>query len=132
MVVGDTNLTLKLFKFFRLRTFYHRDIEYSIWYNNVYFIETRYGAGFSIYGLKRVRLDYTYSIGNNRYPAISEEFDLREKRFDKYKIHTGGIFFRIKGDIGFGIVASRWIRDSNLYWERDKRFTIGAQLIHNF
>lgn len=131
-VVGDTNLTLKLFKFFRLRTFYHRDIEYSIWYNNVYFIETRYGAGFSIYGLKRVRLDYTYSIGNNRYPAISEEFDLREKRFDKYKIHTGGIFFRIKGDIGFGIVASRWIRDSNLYWERDKRFTIGAQLIHNF
>lgn len=131
-IVGDTNLTVRMFKFLRLRGFYQRDIEYSIWYNNVYFIETRYGGGFSIYGLRRIRIDYTYSIGNNRYPAILEEFDLKEKRFDKYKIHTGGIFFRLKGDIGVGIVTSRWFRDSNLYWERDKRLTVGAQLIHNF
>lgn len=131
-IVGDTDLTFRIFKFIHLKGFYHRDIEYSMWYNNVYFIETRYGGGFSIYGLRRIRLDYTYSIGNNRYPAILEEFDLRGKRFDKYRAHIGGIFFRVKGDIGVGLIFSRWIRDSNFDWEKDKRFTLGAQLIHNF
>ncbi len=129
-IVGDTDLTVRLFKFLRLKTFYKRDIQYSIWYNNVYFIQTIHGGGFSIYGLKRLRLDYTYSIGNNKYPAIAEE--INEKRFDKYRIHMGGIFLRVKGDIGLGIVVSRWVRDSNLEREGDKRLAVGAHLIHNF
>lgn len=131
-VVGDTNITVRLFKFLRLRTFYQRDVEYSIWYNNVYFIQTRYGGGFSIYGLRRFRLDYTHTLGNNKYPTYLEDVPLKIKRFDKYRVHTVGIFFRIKGEIGLGLVGSKWIRDSNLDWERDRRIAIGAQLIHNF
>jgi len=57
---------------------------------------------------------------------------LREKRFDKYRIHSGGIFFRLKGNIGAGIIASKWTRDSNLEWERDKRIAISGSLTHTF
>lgn len=129
-LIGDTDINIRIFRFLRLRGFYIRDVQFSIFYNNTYFIESRYGAGGSLYGLKRFRLDYTYSMGTNRYPAMSEE--IKEKRFDKYRVHNLAIYFRLKGRTGIGITGSRWFRDSNLEWEKDRRYIIGAQLINNF
>ncbi len=54
------------------------------------------------------------------------------KRRDDYRIHSAGIYFQLKNNIGIGLVANRWNRDSNLAWEVDSRDFIGMNLTYDF
>ena len=67
-IVGDSQLSIRLARPFVIRGSYVRDVRFSLWYNNPYYIESRPGAGASVYVFRFLRLDYDYSIGRNRYP----------------------------------------------------------------
>jgi len=132
-VVGDTSVSVKLLKPLNIRASYRRDIEFSVWYGNPYFIENRYGGGVSVYLLKNVRLDYDYSLGRNQYPEVIRVGERSgDKRRDDYGIHSVGIYFRLKRNTGLGVVASRWIRDSSLDWLDGKRDFVGVNLTYDF
>jgi hypothetical protein len=54
------------------------------------------------------------------------------KRLDIYQVHSVGIYIRLREDTAFGIIASRWARDSNLDWEDDNRDFFGFNLTYDF
>jgi hypothetical protein len=130
-IVGDSQLSVRLAKPLVVRGSYVRDVRFSLWYNNPYYIESRPGAGASVYPFRFLRLDYDYSMGRNRYPLVGGGGP-EEKRLDDFRIHSGGAYFRIKKNVAFGFVASWWERDSNLDAEDDKRTFFGVNLIYDF
>lgn len=130
-VVGDSQISLRLAKPLVIRGSYVRDVRFSLWYNNPYYIESRPGAGVSIYPLRFLRFDYDYSIGRNRYPVVGGG-GLDQKRLDDYIIHSAAVYFRIKKNVGLGFIASRWARVSNLVAEDDKRTFFGLNLTYEF
>jgi len=135
-IVGDTNVSVRLSRYLNFRAAYRRDVQFSLWYNNTYFLESGYGGGASVYLLKNIRLDYDYSLGRNTYPEeqflSGENLYFNKKRQDEYKVHSVGIYFRLKKDIGVGVTASRWMRESNIYMNDSRRDFVGLNLTYNF
>ena len=130
-VVGDSQLTVRLAKPILLRGSYVRDVRFSLWYGNAYYIESRPGTGVSIYPFRFLRLDYDYSMGRNRYPVVGGGGP-DVKRLDDFTIHSTAVYFRIKRNVGLGFIASWWARDSNLDAEDDKRTFFGLNLTYEF
>lgn len=130
-VVGDSQLWVRLAKPFVFRGSYVRDVRFSLWYGNPYYIESRPGAGVSLYPLRFLRLDYDYSLGRNRYPEVGGGGP-DVKRLDEYSIHSAGIYFRIRKTVALGFIASWWARKSNLAAEDDKRTFFGLNLTYDF
>jgi hypothetical protein len=131
--VGDSQLSVRLAKPVVIRGSYVRDVRFSLWYNNPFYLESRPGAGVSLYLLRFLRLDYDYSLGRNTYPVSQEVLPGEEvKRRDDYRIHSAAIYFRIRKSVGLGFVANFWTRDSNLDREDDKRTFFGVNLTYEF
>lgn len=127
-IVGDSSVSVRLMKAVAARVSYRRDVQFSVWYDSTYFLENRAGTGASLYISRNIRLDYDYNRGRNDYP---QEFGVQKRR-DDYKIHAVGIYLRLKKDVAFGVIASRWVRDSNLDWEDDNRDFVGFNLTYDF
>jgi len=127
-IVGDSSISIKLMRPLAIRASYRRDVQFSVWYDNTYFLESRAGAGASVYISRNIRLDYDYNRGRNDYP---QELGV-QKRLDDYQIHAVGIYFRLRENTALGIIASRWVRDSNLDWEDDDRNFVGFNLTYDF
>ena len=127
-LVGDSSISVRLAKPFAIRASYRRDVQFSVWYDNTYYLESRAGAGASLYVSRNIRLDYDFSRGRNDYPR---EFEA-PKRLDVYTVHAVGVYFRLRRDVALGIIASRWMRDSNLDWEDDDRDFVGFNLTYDF
>jgi len=130
-VVGDSQLWVRLAKPFVIRGSYVRDVRFSLWYDNPYYVESRPGAGVSLYPLRFLRLDYDYSVGRNRYPVVGGGGP-DVKRLDEFTIQSAGIYFRIKKTVALGFIASWWARNSNLNAEDDKRTFFGLNLTYDF
>jgi hypothetical protein len=127
-IVGDSNISVKLMNPLAIRASYRRDIQFSIWYESTYFLESRYGIGGSLYVSKNIRLDYDYNRSRNDYP---QEFGVEIRR-DDFTIHAVGIYFRLRENTAFGVIASRSVRDSNLDWRDDSRDFVGFNLTYGF
>ena len=130
-IVGDSQLSIRVAKPFVLRGSYVRDVRFSLWYSNPYYIESRPGAGVSVYPFRFLRLDYDYSLGRNNYPLVGGGGP-EEKRRDDFTIQSGGVYFRIRKNVALGFIASWWQRDSNLEAEDDKRTFFGVNLTYDF
>lgn len=132
-VVGDTQVSLRLARPFIVRASYVRDVDFSLWYQSAYFIQSRPSAGASLYLLRFVRLDYDYSLGRSDYPAPQDIGGGGEvKRRDDFYIHQAGLYFRVWKKAALGAVVSRWRRDSNLDREDDTRYFYGLNLTYDF
>jgi len=135
-IVGDTSLSIRVVRPLIIRTNHSRDVKFSAWYDNAYFIESLTGAGTSLYLFKNIRLDYNYSLGRNSYPGPARgQLPIGaspQKRKDKYENQSAGIYFRIKSKTALGVTATLWERDSNLWWENGKRLFVGINLIYDF
>lgn len=130
-VVGDSQLWIRLAKPFVIRGSYVRDVRFSLWYDNPYYLESRPGAGVSLYPLRFLRLDYDYSLGRNRYPVVGGGGP-DVKRLDDFTIQSAAVYFRIKKTVALGFIASWWTRKSNLAAEDDKRTFFGLNLTYDF
>ncbi|MCU0244326.1 MAG: outer membrane beta-barrel protein, partial [Acidobacteria bacterium] len=132
-LVGDSQLTVRLARPFAVRASYLRDVRFSLWYENPYYLESRPGAGASVYVFRFLRFDYDYSRGRSSYPTVQEiEPGLEVKRRDDIEIHSAGVYVRIYKQTALGFVASWWARDSNLDREDDKRTFFGVNLTYEF
>jgi len=131
-LVGDSQVSVRLAKPFVVRASYKRDVNFSLWYDNAFYIGSTPGAGASVYLLKFVRLDYDYSFGRNRYPVAQDVGGTDVKRLDDYRIHSAGLYFRLWKKTALGVIASRWQRTSNLESENDGRYFYGLNLAYDF
>jgi len=130
-MVGDSQLSVRIARPFVIRGSYVRDVRFSLWYDNPYYLESRAGVGVSAYPFKFLRLDYDYSRGQNRYPVVGGGGP-DVKRLDEFSIHSAAVYFRIRKNVGLGFIASWWARNSNLDAEDDKRTFFGVNLTYDF
>jgi hypothetical protein len=104
-----------------------------MWAGYVYFIENTAGAGVSIYLSRNIRLDYDYNLGDFEYPRISGDgLGLIRSRNDQVQVHRAGIYLRIQKNIGLGIIANLWRRNSTEDWLKSERTFIGTNLTYDF
>jgi hypothetical protein len=127
-IAGEGSVSVRLLSAFAARVFYKRDVQFSAWYDSTYFLEGRGGGGASLYLSKNVRFDYDFTVGRNAYP---EELGVPMRR-DDYWIHAVGIYLRLRETTAIGVIASRWVRDSNLDWGDDDRNFVGFNLTYDF
>jgi hypothetical protein len=130
-LVGDTQISLRLNAPLAIRASYVRDVVFSLWYNNPYFIQSQPGVGASLYVFRFLRFDYDYSFGRNRY-SLAGGGGPDVKRLDDYIVHSAGVYFRIAKKTALGFIASWWARNSNLPSEDDKRTFFGLNLTYDF
>ena len=132
-LVGDSTVGIRLGSMIRLRASYVRDVRFSMWAGYVYFIENTAGAGVSIYLSRNIRLDYDYNLGDFKYPRISGDgLGLIRSRNDQVQVHRAGIYLRIQKNIGLGIIANLWRRNSTEDWLKSERTFIGTNLTYDF
>lgn len=135
-VIGNTGLNFRSGQL-SARISFNRDFPFSFWENNVFYIDNRYLFGGSIYVTRFLRVDYDYSIGNSKYPKLIPLFypdgsfeNIR--RIDNYRIQTVRLVFKFFKEIGLGISANQWVRDSNYLGESRSQIYLNASLILNF
>ena len=130
-LVGDSQLSVRLAKPFAVRGSFVRDVRFSLWYTNAYYLETRPGVGASIYPFRLVRLDYDFSKGRSRYPEPGGGAP-DVKRIDDFTTHSAAVYVRIGKTTALGFIVSFWERDSNIVTENDKRTFFGLNLSYEF
>lgn len=135
--IGNTNIEARVRRFiFRGR--FSKDVRFSYWTNNAFFVEYVYGAGISFYITRFFRLDYDYSNGDNRYPEtmlirLPEESYEEIERRDRHISHVIGTVFKIFGNTGVGITLNFWQRNSNDYrWGQRNSLFIGGYITYDF
>jgi len=135
-LIGNTGLNFRS-GHLGARISYSRDFPFSLWDNNVFFINNRYLFGGSIYVTSFLRIDYDYSFGRSKYPELiplfypDGSFENIE-RIDNYRTHTVQFVFKLFKEIGLGISANQWARDSNYLGETRSQIYLDASLILNF
>ena len=119
---------------FVVRASYTRDVQFSLWYTNAYYLESIPGVGASFYISRFLRLDYDYSFGRNQYPQEQPIIGGGGaiKRLDEFRVHSVGLYFRIWKKTAIGVIGSHWARTSNLAYENDKRYFFGLNLTYDF
>jgi len=135
-IVGDTSFEIRIRRF-NYRLEYSRDTPFSIFGNNIYFNQNRYGAGISFYLNQFIRLDYNFSRGENMYPELQlivlpDGTNEEIKRKDIYDVHSGAIVIRIVKNTGIGLRADYWERKSNYPGANVHRFFAGGFLTYEF
>ncbi len=134
--VGEASLTLRVLRVLNVRCSYRRDVSFSIWFENPFYIEKSAGGGASFYIMKRkVRLDYDYSKGHNSYPlpeGMTAPGAGVSKRLDDMTVHSVGLYIRVQEGVGLGVTAGRLKRSINvLGWTADRDF-VGLNLTYDF
>jgi hypothetical protein len=123
---------VRLLRNLTVRGVYRRNVQFSIWFDNTFYLENWGGGGASLYFFRRkIRLDYDYNLGLNTYPA-TQLSGSSIKREDRYTVHSVGLYFRIKKDVGVGVTAGRWERSINFYGWNAKREFVGLNLTYDF
>ncbi|MCX6575424.1 MAG: outer membrane beta-barrel protein [Candidatus Aminicenantes bacterium] len=137
-LVGDSSVSVDIARPIRLRGSYRRDVQFSVWYNARFFVETVAGGGLSLYIFKRkVRVDYDYNLVQNAYrPPSGGANESNFNMADKYTMQSAGLYFRLKKNVGLGVTAGRWDRKTDLigwnYGWRSKRQFANLNLTYNF
>jgi len=133
-LVGDSQVSVRVARPLVVRASYTRDVVFSLWYTNAYYIGSIPGVGASVYLLKSLRLDYDYSFGRNEYPQEQPVIGGGGtiKRLDEFQTHSVGLYFRIWKKAALGVIGSRWERTSNLAYENDTRYFLGLNLTYDF
>jgi len=130
-LVGDTSISWRFIRPLTLKGSYRRDVNFSVWSRNPFYVSNSWSAGCSFYLFRRnLRLDYTYSQTQNNYP-LGEVGD-SEPRRDSYTLNSVGIYYRIGKTVGLGVTGGLWNRQINvLGWDAERKF-IGVNLTYEF
>jgi len=135
-MVGRADLDIRIRRF-GFQVDYERDVRFSYWQDNVFFLEDRYGGGLSFYLFRFLRLDYSLSYGELHYPdtffvRLPDESYAEIDRMDNYTTHTLGFAYRIVGSTAVGIRINFWHHDSNLIGWNRRNTSIGGYLTYDF
>jgi hypothetical protein len=135
-LVGNTSLDFRLGRFgFRIQ--YVRDVPFSYYTSNIFYLDNRYGAGLSFYLNRSIRLDYDFSSGRGVYPdamllPLPDGTYEEIKRIDIDTSHSAGLVFRIIQNTGIGITVNYYKRTANYYLFKVNRILIGAFITYEF
>jgi hypothetical protein len=130
-LVGSVDVTFGFGEGQRLQATYARDIVPSIFDDNWYFIENRWGASFHWQMTERFSLTPAVLIGQNSYPLPQETPNGPEEIYDDHTTFRLAFDTRVTERWTVGIVADYMKRRSNVFaFAKDRLlfgFTMGFQ-----
>jgi hypothetical protein len=122
--VGNSSVSLRVSRALTVRGQYGRDVFFSVWYDNAFFVNNRYSAGVSLYVIRRkVRLDYDFGIQRDSYGS--------GRRMDR-TTETVGVFFRVGEKIGLGLRGGTYDWGYNYYPKDGRRTFVGLNLTFDY
>jgi hypothetical protein len=124
-LIGSVDVTLGFGEGQRLQGIYSRDIVPSIFDENWYFIENRWGAAFTYQITERFSLTPGLSIGRNRYPLPAESEEGEEEIFDDHRTFRLAVDFRVTERWTVGVASDYLQRDSNVRGFDKDRLQVG-------
>jgi len=134
-LIGDTALEYR-YRRFNFRFIYRRDTPFSVYTDNIFYIQDWIGPGVSFYPTRITRLDYNFSYGEGRYPEpttirLPDGSYSDVLRKDRYWQHSVGLVFRIWANTGVGLTYNYWERESNVD-RRRRNYFVGGYLTYDF
>lgn len=124
-LIGSVDVTFGFGEGHRLQTIYSRDIVPSIFDENWFFVENRWGAAFTYQITERFSTTPGFSIGQNRYPLPGETEGGEEEIFDDHRTFRLAFDFRITERWTVGVASDYLQRDSNVAAFTKDRLQVG-------
>jgi hypothetical protein len=125
-LVGSVDVTFGFGEGHRLQATYSRDIVPSIFDENWFFVENRWGASFHFQLTERFSLTPAVLIGQNSYPLPQETLEgTEEEIYDDHTTFRLAFDTRLTDNWTVGIVADYLKRDSNVFAFAKDRLQVG-------
>jgi hypothetical protein len=128
-LVGNTSVGVNLLKFTALHGVFARNIQFSIYSELGYYIQTVFGAGFSQALTRRINFAYELSISRNDYVQFEDRVS-QGGRPDQYITHIVGLDFRLGKNLGLNLMANFGERSSKLVELVNRRSFFGFNLTY--
>ncbi len=113
-LIGSVDVTFGFGEGQRLQAVYSRDIVPSIFDDNWYFVENRWGAAFTYQMTERFSVTPGFSIGQNRYPLPGETEEGETELYDDHRTLRLAFDFRVTERWTVGMTSDYLQRDSNV------------------
>ena len=128
-LLGSVDVTFGIGDGHRLQATYSRDIVPSIFDDNWYYVEDRWGASFHYQMTERFSLTPAVLIGQNNYPLPQETLEgTEEEIFDDHTTFRLAFDTRLTDNWTVGIVADYLQRDSNVFAFAKDRLQVGFSM----
>jgi hypothetical protein len=124
-LIGSVDVTVGFGEGQRLQALYSRDIRPSIFDDNWYFVENRFGAAFTYQMTDRVSVTPGFTVGQNRYPLPQETVEGEEEIFDDHRSFRLAFGVRVTERWTVGIALDSLQRDSNVQAFAKDRLQLG-------
>jgi hypothetical protein len=124
-LIGSVDVTVGFGEGQRLQALYSRDIRPSIFDDNWYFVENRFGAAFTYQMTDRVSVTPGFTVGQNRYPLPQETVEGEEEIFDDHRSFRLAFGVRVTERWTVGIALDYLQRDSNVQAFAKDRLQLG-------
>jgi hypothetical protein len=127
-LVGNTGVTIGIFRLTALRGLFARDVHFSTYHDNTYFLQTVYGVGIMRYLSRRILLAYDYYFSKNVYPsgeaggALTEAID--------FSTHAIRVRLTLSRDLELNLLGSLGRRSLGSPLQINRRNFIGFSLIY--
>jgi hypothetical protein len=129
-LVGNTSVAINLIKFTTFRGVFIRDVQFSVFSDVGYYIQTVYGGGISRALTKRINFSYDLSFGRNDY--VGGEDGGIERTAIMYLTHNFMLSFQLRENLAFNLTASLGERTSDFIEQTNRRFFIGFSLTYGY
>ena len=130
-LVGNTSVSIGIFKLTSVRGFFSRDVEISASSSFAYYVNTSYGGGISRWLSRKSRLEYLLSINRGNYPAgLTDGGGTPQNALLSYTTHSLGLFFQVQRDLECSLLATLSNRGGYASIPGGHRYFIGFNLTY--
>ena len=103
---GNVAVSLGIMRMTALRLFFSRGPQFSVYSDQVYYLQTAYGAGLSRSLSRHVVFTYDFSYSRGDYPAVGADGTGPTVTSNfKYWTHALRLSFRLRRDLQFSLLA---------------------------
>ena len=124
-LIGSVDVTFGFGEGQRLQALYSRDIVPSIFDDNWFFVENRWGAAFTYQITERFSVTPGFSVGQNRYPLPTETEEGTEEIFDDHRTFRLAFDVRVTERWTVGVASDYLDRESNVRAFTKDRLQVG-------
>jgi len=129
-LTGAADLSVELLKRTRLRAFFSRGFQFSVFSGASYYIATVYGGGITRHLSRRAFLRYDLSFGRIYYPTNEPSGGLPEGFFSRYTTHTVSLEIRMARNLAMTFVGTMGRRVLEEMGSARNRYFFGFNLTY--
>ena len=135
--IGEASLSYRITQSTRMTLLYKKEILFSIYGTNLFYIQNSYGLSIFQYLTRRLGFELGATFYRSRYTVpeyipLPEGGSIYDYRRDDVKTGFAGLKYKLSDNYNVGLRISRWVRDSNLYTQDVDETMIGTTFGYQF